>query len=245
MPESRPRAPASSDGRPSIYGYAETGPDSRLLRLGPDQDDQGSEEHGTFEFITWRILTMPFCITPSSALYVTQALLSSGSTSSFPIASTVSNSLPRAPIMQYPVIYESITKSMPRRGKQPPTPLYPESVLLRPRDHWRRWLAAALTSGLLMLTLWIPNSFKYNTEPKFNVGHITSNEPKAEQVVRRYNVTIGARWMNLGQSSKATRAMEQSPSGANLFEQMEGIGEAYLCAMGRRRAQPFTPKKET
>ncbi|KAK8080219.1 hypothetical protein PG997_008037 [Apiospora hydei] len=101
--------------------------------------------------------------------------------------------------MQLPVIYDSITKGMPRGGKQPPTPLYPESVLLRPHDHWRRWLAAALISGLLMLTLWITNTFKYNTEPKFNVGHSTSNEPKTEQVVRRYNVTIGARWMNLGQ----------------------------------------------
>lgn len=104
-------------------------------------------------------------------------------------------------IMQLPIKYESITQSPPHSGKRLESPIYPASSLLGPSNRWTRWLFAALISVILVLTLWIPYILVLPHELKLDIGHGTSDESAAEQVVRRYNITVGARWMNLGQFS--------------------------------------------
>lgn len=93
----------------------------------------------------------------------------------------------------------SILAKYESSGERLKGPIYPESSLVVSNNRRPRWLVPALISGLWLLTIFLTNPWPIKSEVRFNWGHTTSSEPKADQVVRRYNVTVGARWMNLGQ----------------------------------------------
>ncbi|KAK8868384.1 Laccase abr2 [Apiospora arundinis] len=99
--------------------------------------------------------------------------------------------------MQSPVGYENITKGMPRSGEVLRGPIYPESSLPVSRNFKSRWLVAVLVSSLWVLAWWIPHSLVYNARSELDVGHTTLDGTVTEQIVRRYNITVGARWLNL------------------------------------------------
>ncbi|KAK7958651.1 hypothetical protein PG988_013499 [Apiospora saccharicola] len=92
--------------------------------------------------------------------------------------------------MSLPIKYE-------RCGKRLESPIYPESSLLASGRRKPRWLIPALISGLWILTICAPSSFLLRSNLGFDVGRSRSSELKVDQVIRRYNLTVGARWMNL------------------------------------------------
>lgn len=60
-----------------------------------------------------------------------------------------------------------------------------------------RWLAAGLVATIVSLSWWLhyPTTHHFGNFLSKGVRH---DSPPPVQVVRRYNITVGARWMNLG-----------------------------------------------
>lgn len=115
-------------------------------------------------------------------------------------------------------------------------PLPPKTTRRRGFTCGAAWYAAIISSALVAVALWQNFGRFMRHEVSIDKG---GKHDKDAKVVRSYNLTVGARWLNLGNCS-----WSRSNSQPLTIEQMAEDGDPCSFAMASHPAQLSSSKKE-